>query len=107
MARSRAIWLDGQNSWEKASCPTATPAVVPEGRSQPAHYSWIDPDLMQVLSRPAGVNPVLNANDLSFDFEVGPRISAIRHFDTCCDIEIAYFQIGGWSAVALPVAIQP
>ena len=55
MARSRAKWLDGQNSWEKASCPTATPAVVPDGRSQPTHYSWVDPDLMQMFSREPGV----------------------------------------------------
>ncbi|MCH7728140.1 MAG: hypothetical protein IH991_16930 [Planctomycetes bacterium] len=53
-----------------------------------------------VLARAAGFIPILNASDLGFGFEVGPRVSAIRHFDTCCDIEIGYFQIDGWSAAA-------
>ncbi|MGA2065737.1 MAG: BBP7 family outer membrane beta-barrel protein [Thermoguttaceae bacterium] len=39
---------------------------------------------------------VLNSNDLQQGFCGGPRLGLIRHDDSGCDLEVSYFQIGGW-----------
>lgn len=41
---------------------------------------------------------VLNSSDLQQGFSGGPRIDLIRHGDSGYDLEVSYFQIGGWSS---------
>lgn len=42
---------------------------------------------------------VLNASDIDGGWRVGPRLTAIKHgvFDSCWDLEVAYFGIDGWN----------
>ena len=40
----------------------------------------------------------LNSNDFQQGFSAGPRIGLIRHGDSGYDLELSYFQIGGWSS---------
>jgi hypothetical protein len=50
--------------------------------------------LIQVSSTDDEV--VLRGSDLGFDFQVGPRLSLIRHFRSCCDLEFNYLTIHNW-----------
>lgn len=44
---------------------------------------------------------LLDAADLKYNYSVGPRLSLIRHgICDCIDIELNYFSIEGWNAVA-------
>ncbi|NQT40221.1 MAG: BBP7 family outer membrane beta-barrel protein, partial [Planctomycetes bacterium] len=43
----------------------------------------------------------LNVTDLPFNFEAGPRISAIHRLDRGCGLEINYFGIDAWSSSAV------
>ncbi|NQT37485.1 MAG: hypothetical protein HQ581_08355, partial [Planctomycetes bacterium] len=45
--------------------------------------------------------PILNVTDLPFNFEAGPRISAIHRLDRGCGLEINYFGIDAWSSSAV------
>ena len=49
-----------------------------------------------------GATPLLNATDLDFQHELGPRLSLIRNnvLGSDCDLELAYFGIDGWNATA-------
>jgi len=51
---------------------------------------------------PTVVDPKpLDANELNFPVAYGPKVSAIRH-DVCgCDVEVAYFQVDGFTGVGL------
>ncbi len=41
---------------------------------------------------------VLTGNDFQQGFAAGPRVGVIRHGDCGYDLELSYFQIGGWSS---------
>jgi hypothetical protein len=41
---------------------------------------------------------LLNSNDFKQGFFSGPRVSLIRHGDSCYDLELLYFQIDGWNS---------
>lgn len=50
-----------------------------------------------------GAPVALNSSDLDIAWRAGFRVAAIRHgiFDSCWDLEVAYFGIDGWSATQL------
>jgi hypothetical protein len=56
---------------------------------------------------------LLDAEDLDFDYELGPRISVIRRFCDCNELELSFFAIDSWRAsgsvtgtTAAPIHVQ-
>jgi hypothetical protein len=61
----------------------------------------------QLLTEPVSGSSLLNASDLGFSGEAGPRLSVIRHCCSC-DLELNYFAIDGWrSGVDFPNSAFP
>lgn len=68
--------------------------------------NWTIRAEMLIWQRAGGTNvpliaaPVaVNSGDLINDWRIGPRLTAIKHgvFDSCWDLEVAYFGIDGWT----------
>jgi len=98
-------WEDCSSCWPKhlgGNCSTSLWTVTADamllqrsgGRSQPILF-------VPIVGPPVSNVIALDANDLTFNLQVGPRVSLTRRLHSECSIEVNHFSVYGGSASAV------